>query len=90
MVPDEPVIFLFDILRTAPPIPGVPEALVDLNRSIYDAAAAVGSKKYPISSIPFDPADWEDHYGEKWEDVLDLKAEYDPNNVLTPGQGIFP
>ncbi|MBL9022677.1 MAG: FAD-binding protein [Myxococcales bacterium] len=90
MVPDEPVIFLFDILRTAPPIPGVPEALVDLNRSIYDAAAAVGSKKYPISSIPFDPADWEDHYGEKWEDVLDLKAEYDPNSVLTPGQGIFP
>lgn len=90
MVPDEPVIFLFDILRTAPPIPGVPEALVDLNRSIYDAAAAVGSKRYPISSIPFDVSDWQDHYGDQWCEVQDLKEEYDPNNVLTPGQGIFP
>jgi cytokinin dehydrogenase len=89
-VPAEQDLFLFDILRTAPPIPGVPEALVGLNRSIYDFAAAVGSKKYPISSIPFEPADWLDHYGDTWDDVLELKCEYDPNNVLTPGQGIFP
>lgn len=89
-VPEEDVVFLFDILRTAPPIPGVPEALVDLNRSLYDIAAAVGGTRYPISSIPFDPSDWEQHYGDEWENVIELKCEYDPNNVLTPGQNIFP
>lgn len=90
IVPDEANLFLFDILRTAPPIPGVPEALVDLNRSIYDYAAALGAKKYPISSIPFSPSDWVAHYGERWPEVVALKNEYDPDNVLTPGQGIFP
>ncbi|RYU62527.1 FAD-binding protein [Methylolobus aquaticus] len=89
MVPDEPVIFLFDILRTAPPIPGVADSLVQLNRSIYDAAAALGAKKYPISSIPFAVSDWQAHYGPQWAKVQVLKQAFDRNHTLTPGQGIF-
>lgn len=89
-VPNEETLFLFDILRTAPPIPGVPEALVDLNRVLFDSAAALGGTKYPISSIPFTQADWIAHYGSEWPKVVALKHAYDPKNVLTPGQGIFP
>ncbi len=88
-VPNEEVVFMLDILRTAPPVPGVPEALVGLNRDIYDAAAAVGGKRYPISSIPFAQSDWIAHYGYAWSRVNWLKHRYDPNGVLTPGQGIF-
>ena len=88
-VPNEEFVFIFDILRTAPPVPGVPEALVDLNRSIYEAAAAVGGKRYPISSIPFDQNDWIAHYDYAWPLVNWLKNKYDPNGTLTPGQGIF-
>jgi cytokinin dehydrogenase len=33
--------------------------------------------------------DWRAHYGHDWWRFKAAKLWYDPNNVLTPGQGIF-
>ena len=60
--PDEPVAFLFAILRTTVP-PTDPAAQVADNRALYERARAVGGKRYPVGSVPFSPLDWVAQYG---------------------------
>lgn len=88
-LPEDGFCYLFSILRFAPPVPPVVQGLLAANRSIYEQLRDLGGKRYPISAVPFTPADWEDHFGCAWDDFVEAKGEYDPNNVLTPGQGIF-
>jgi FAD/FMN-containing dehydrogenase len=88
--PAEPVAFLFAILRTAvPPDPAVVQRQLQGNRALYEAARAVGGKRYPVGSVPFSPADWRDHFGADYPAFAAAKARYDPRHVLTPGQRIF-
>jgi cytokinin dehydrogenase len=89
-LPDTGVAFLFDILRFSPPDPAIVEAHIASNRALFDQARALGAKKYPIGSIPFDFADWVEHFGADFATLAALKTRHDPNNILTPGQKIFP
>ena len=89
-VPDSPQFFLFDLLRNAiPPIPPVIDALVAANRTIYDDCVSIGGKRYPIDSVPMSHADWHAHFNPLWALFVLAKVEFDPDNVLAPGQGIF-
>jgi FAD/FMN-containing dehydrogenase len=85
-------VYLFDIL-TSSNQPGPDAAFVDRmlarNRTLFDKARAVGGTRYPISSIPFDHADWVRQYGPKWPEFARRKKKYDPDSILTPGPGIF-
>ena len=87
--PCEEVIFLFDILRFAPPVPTVVEQRIAENRALFERARDVGGKRYPISSIPFSKQDWRQHFGSDWPLFALQKLRFDGRNVLTPGQGIF-
>lgn len=89
-VPDGDVCFLFDVLRTAPPDPGRVQAALADNRSLFEAAREVGGTRYCIGSVPFAVDDWRRHFGPRWPAFERAKRMYDPANVLTPGQGIFP
>jgi FAD/FMN-containing dehydrogenase len=89
-LPDTDVVFLFDLLRFSPPDPAVVEAHIADNRALFEAARAFGAKKYPIGSIPFDFADWVEHFGASFPVLAALKAQLDPSGILTPGQKIFP
>jgi cytokinin dehydrogenase len=33
---------------------------------------------------------WQQHFGAKWGKITELKAKYDPQAILSPGQKIFP
>jgi cytokinin dehydrogenase len=88
-LPDEPVVFLLALLRTAPPAPAVVEAMLAANRALYDRARDVGGTQYPIGAIPLERADWVDHFSDQWRKLVAAKRRYDPNRILTPGQGIF-
>ncbi|MEP7120594.1 MAG: FAD-binding protein [Byssovorax sp.] len=89
-VPDGPRFFLFDLLRNAiPPIPPKIDQLVAANRVIYDDCVAVGGKRYPIDSVPMSHADWQAHFSPLWILFVLAKIEFDPDNILAPGQGIF-
>lgn len=89
-VPNEGVAFLFSMLRNSLPfIPGHLALQLQSNRDIYDAARLVGGTNYAIGSIPFSNADWQDHFGSAWPDLVTAKDEHDPDHVLTPGQNIF-
>jgi FAD/FMN-containing dehydrogenase len=88
-VPDEDTYFLFDIIRTAPPVPDVVNAVVADNRRIYEANRALGGTSYVISSVPMSRADWQQHYGPVWPLLTRVKATYDPRNVLGAGVSVF-
>ncbi len=91
-LPQEPVVFLFDILRFAvPPTPDVVNSMMAQNRQFYDEVVALGGTRYPIGAIPnFTREDWQRHYGGEWDEVVADKRRFDRQNILTPGQGIFP
>jgi FAD/FMN-containing dehydrogenase len=74
------------------PAPGHPDiaGLFAQNRRFYDRAVALGAKRYLYGAIPdMGAEDWARHYGDRWPAISDLKARFDPDNVLTPGQRIF-
>ena len=87
-LPDTEIFYLFSLLRNAVP-PTNPNALIARNRTIYENLRNIGGKRYVIGSVPFDRADWQDHFGTQWPNFVLAKRLFDPQNVLTPGQGIF-
>ena len=91
-LPDEQVIFLFAVLRTAAPDAGgaiSAQAMLADNRELFDRARRLGGYAYPIGSIPTTPRDWRQHYGPLWPFLTTARHRYDPAGILTPGQGIF-
>jgi cytokinin dehydrogenase len=49
-VPDEEIVFLFALLRTASP--GTePEAMVAANRALYERAATLGGMRNPVGTV---------------------------------------
>ncbi|MBH0775535.1 FAD-binding protein [Nocardia bovistercoris] len=89
-LPDEETIFLFTLLRTASPGAENPQDMVEANRSLYLRARAVGGYQYPVGAIPTTPEEWQTHYGPAWTAFEAARERYDPDQILTPGQGIFP
>jgi cytokinin dehydrogenase len=91
-VPNEPVVFLFSVLRTAAPDSGgalSADVMLRDNRALFDQARELGGYEYPIGSIPMTPGDWRAHFGPEWPLLADARRRYDPGGILTPGQGIF-
>jgi cytokinin dehydrogenase len=91
-VPDEPVVFLLSLLRTAAPDSGgalTAEVMLSDNRALFEQARDLGGYQYPIGSIPMTGCDWRQHFGAQWPFLAAARRRYDPRGILTPGQGIF-
>ncbi|MFN6563910.1 MAG: FAD-binding protein [Nostoc sp. ChiSLP01] len=89
-VPREEIVFLFSILRTAaPPEDAVVTRMLSDNRKLFEQNRDLGGYKYSVDAIPFDKKDWQQHFGRVWGNLVSAKRRYDPDNLLTPGQGIF-
>ena len=85
--PEEEIIYLFAILQTAKPdLEAV--ALFAKNRYWFELARNLGGKSYPVNALPFSREDWVGHFND-WETFARTKALLDPQQLLTPGQGIF-
>ncbi|KGJ81753.1 hypothetical protein GY21_01345 [Cryobacterium roopkundense] len=87
------VAFFFDLL--AFPDPAEPAAeiamMLERNRTMFDRVVALGGKRYIIGAVPrMTVGDWQTHFGsETYTKLKQLKRRYDPDGVLTPGQGFF-
>jgi hypothetical protein len=88
-LPDEELVFLFAVLRTASPGAATPDTMLAANRTLYQRARDIGGFQYPVGSIPTTPDDWRLHFGPVWSALAAAKRRYDPDHILTPGQGIF-
>jgi cytokinin dehydrogenase len=83
-LPDEPVMFLFSLLRTASPGAQSAEKMVEGNRALYDRVDAAGGTRYPVDAVPFTAADWVSHYGTALDGLRAAKHRYDPAGRLAP------
>lgn len=88
-VPDEEIVFLFSILRTAPPDARAIASMLADNRTFFERNRSLGGYRYAINAIPFSQTDWKQHFHPVWGKLVSAKRRYDPDNLLTPGQGIF-
>jgi cytokinin dehydrogenase len=89
-VPTEEIVFLFAILRTAsPPEDAVVTRMLSDNRRLFEQNRDLGGYRYSVDAIPFSQKDWQQHFRPVWGKLVSAKRRYDPNNLLTPGQGIF-
>jgi FAD/FMN-containing dehydrogenase len=88
-VPDEEDVFLCDVMRTAAPTAESVGRMLARNRSLFETNRARGGTLYPISAIGLGHDEWREHFGPEWPAFLRAKHRYDPDCLLTPGQGIF-
>ncbi|MFD7324724.1 hypothetical protein ACFV9D_27135 [Streptomyces sp. NPDC059875] len=89
VMPDEELVYLFSLLKTASPGADSAEEMVAANRSQYDATLDAGGRWYPIGSVPLTTDDWVRHFGPFWTEFEAARHRYDPDGILTPGQRIF-
>jgi cytokinin dehydrogenase len=85
-------VWLFDILGTSTignPDPTFVRDMLARNWRLFEEARALGGIRYPIGALDFTREDWVQHYGELWPEVARCKQRFDPDNILTPGPGIF-
>lgn len=83
-LPDEPVMFLFSLLRTASPGAQSAEKMVESNRALYELVDPAGGTRYPVDAVPFTAADWVSHYGTALDGMRAAKHRYDPAGRLAP------
>ncbi|MGW1289562.1 hypothetical protein ACWD4N_39425 [Streptomyces sp. NPDC002586] len=87
--PSGQVLYLFALLRTAPPeSPEAAAVMVAANRAAYELARDQGAVAYPVNALPLSDADWCDHYGTRWPALADAKRRHDPHLVLARGHGM--
>ncbi len=86
-VPEGEIVWAFDILRF-PFNPALTDALLAENRLLFEEAAALGGNFYPIGALDTTSEEWVAYFGPLYDTLLANKRRYDPDNVLTPGQGI--
>jgi FAD/FMN-containing dehydrogenase len=87
----DPVTYLFDLLRFPGPeqTGDIPRMLAQ-NRRLYDLGVSLGAKRYLVGAVPnMTGADWRRHFGPQWPLVRLAKQRFDPDGILTPGQGFF-
>jgi cytokinin dehydrogenase len=87
-VPTGDTFFSLALLRTAIDQASVDAAIAD-NAQLRDAIVALGGKRYPIDSVPMTKQDWHEHFQPQWGQFSSAKQLFDPDNIMTPGQGIF-
>ncbi|MFF2364505.1 FAD-binding protein [Streptomyces sp. NPDC058122] len=87
---DDPVSYLLAVLRTTPPEDtATVDRLLAANRTAYETVHAAGGTHYPVGSVPFDAADWREHFGPAYRRLASARHTYDPRGILVPGQGVF-
>ncbi|MGI5243641.1 FAD-binding protein [Dactylosporangium sp. CA-139066] len=87
----DPVTYLFDLLRfPGPDQTGDIPRMLSQNRRLYDLGVSLGAKRYLVGAVPnMTGADWRRHFGPQWPIVRLAKQRFDPDGILTPGQGFF-
>ncbi|KAI5060332.1 hypothetical protein GOP47_0024752 [Adiantum capillus-veneris] len=91
VIPEEEVFYLVALLRFSLASPRGPtaERLVEENEEIVRLARAANIHvKYYLPHFNRQ-ADWQDHFGCKWNHFRHLKSKWDPQAVLSPGLSIF-
>ncbi|CBI27904.3 unnamed protein product, partial [Vitis vinifera] len=86
-IPDEDIFYSIGLLHSS----GADdwEPLENQNKEILKFCDKAGIKIKQYLPRYTTKADWMNHFGPKWKIFEDRKAQFDPKNILSPGQRIF-
>ncbi len=87
-LPDSHRACLFNLMTTITE-PKSTQRMLDQNQKFFEQARAIGGKHLPVSAIKMEHEDWVEHYGLVWDQFARAKRQFDPENILSPGPGIF-
>ena len=66
------------------------KAMLIANDRLVHRCLAVGGRIYPPLAPILSRENWRRHYGDRaWKRFAAAKKRFDPNDVLTPGAGVF-
>jgi len=66
------------------------KAMLAANRMLTHRCMRAGGRIYPPFAPVLSRDEWKRHYGaQTWQRFAAAKRRFDPNNVLTPGAGVF-
>ncbi|XP_010090054.2 cytokinin dehydrogenase 4 [Morus notabilis] len=87
VIPEEDVFYTIGLLHSSSYSEW--EAIDEVNKQILQFChdAGIQAKQY----LPHYEAqqDWMDHFGAKWKHFQQMKTQFDPKKILSPGQKIF-
>jgi cytokinin dehydrogenase len=64
--------------------------MLTANQLLVERCLKDRGKIYPPFAPPMSRENWQLHYGPRlWQRLAAAKKRFDPNNVLTPGAGVF-
>ena len=89
--PHEEQVFVVWLFRSVPAndAPALTR-LQQSNRELLARMTALGGKRYSPYSGVMSIGEWAAHFGPQvWQRLSAAKKKYDPNNVLSPGPGMF-
>jgi cytokinin dehydrogenase len=83
MVPAGDNLVGFGLLPAVPPRywDEMKERLENVSRLML----AFGAKRYLSGWVNFTPEEWREHFGARWNELVELKRRYDPDAILNPG-----
>jgi len=84
-IPDEPEIFTFNLVRSAPHDSERVGEVLEQNGVLYRRVRDAGGKLYPVSAVDLTADDWAEHFGPRWPMLQRAKERFDPRHILTPG-----
>ena len=84
-VPDEPLVYLFDILTSAYGPGSSAEyrsRMLSRNQALFARARALGGTRYNIAALPMTSAMWAEELGGAFQPFALQKRHHDPRNIL--------
>lgn len=91
-LPEGKIFYIVALLRFAQPYPKGPsvEEMVSQNKEIIHLCNKKGYS-FKLYLPHYQTQDeWKQHFGSQWSRFVQRKRNFDPKNVLAPGQKIFP
>jgi cytokinin dehydrogenase len=87
VIPDEDIFYTTSFLHTS----GIDNWQVyeDQNQAVIKFCEEAGIKMVKYLADYTTIEEWIKHFGSKWTTFRERKAQYDPKNILSPGQKIF-
>ncbi|XP_024538326.1 cytokinin dehydrogenase 7 [Selaginella moellendorffii] len=89
VVPDESIFYIVCLLRYVVEGGQPLEAHLQQNEEIMRRCEINGLNVKQYFPHYHSDTEWKQHFGESWGKFLANKIKYDPNAILSPGQGIF-
>ena len=73
-------------------LPGTDHAGIATQNVVEREIAKEGLTRHDLGREKFIERcwEWQRQYGDEWEEFAERKRRFDPDNILTPGPGIFP